>query len=452
MSGIQGKLKGLEADWDICNKEDDRKKNLIKNLFAFIKEQENKIEEIESELLDKKTANKAYHKEKNEAKAQIEALQRERDRHLFAAVLIDGDCMPFKDGLVQEGMNGGRKAASLLKQAVEEALKSNAAHRHVVIRVYSNVKGLAKTYKGADVLSEGSTSFDEFIRGFNMSDPMCDYIDSGNGKECADVKIKANFEHYLNDVHCVQIFFGGTADNGYARLLGLHVEDETRCGRITLIEGGIPFARELEEIKDKFRIVNFEDIFRASKLEAPKRNVPPRNSPPPAAASPSPSPSTSVNYASVAETAQRAPVSPAGSTRAVAGSPKFATGSMVPTVLKNARGQRVDPPLKYEKQDYIDLRGRKMCNNFHLLGNCPYGDSCFHEHGKTLSAKQKQALRVFARQSPCKTVLSGVSCDDPDCYSGHQCPYGDRCDFDNCRFTDEMHLEDTTPVKTLTVR
>jgi hypothetical protein len=90
-------------------------------------------------------------------------------------------------------MDGGKRTASLLKQAVEEELQSSVpstAHLvQVIVRVYANVKGLAKTYKEMEILPE-SASLDEFVRGFNMGDAMCDYVDAGNGKECSDEKVK----------------------------------------------------------------------------------------------------------------------------------------------------------------------------------------------------------------------------------------------------------------------
>lgn len=142
-------------------------------------------------------------------------------------------------------MNGGKKTASLLKQAVEEELRSSPTstphHEQVIVRVYANVKGLAKTYKEKEILAE-SASLDEFIRGFNVGDAICDFVDAGNGKECSDEKVKgkarpldetsccgvnnadvshqATFRRDLADIHCERVFFGGTADNGYARLLG----------------------------------------------------------------------------------------------------------------------------------------------------------------------------------------------------------------------------------------
>ena len=94
---------------------------------------------------------------------------------------------------MKAGLVGGKRAAGLLKQTVEEELRLSfpavAHHIQVVIRVYANMKGLAKTYKDAEVLPQ-LASFDEFVRGFNMGDSMCDYVDAGNGKECSDEKMK----------------------------------------------------------------------------------------------------------------------------------------------------------------------------------------------------------------------------------------------------------------------
>lgn len=87
------------------------------------------------------------------------------------------------------------------------------------------------------------------------------------------------FHSHLNDVHCQQILLGGSADNGYARVLVPNLGDETACKRITLLEGP-PFARELAYIKDKFRTVSFESVFRKEKLANIKRRVSFRTTPP----------------------------------------------------------------------------------------------------------------------------------------------------------------------------
>lgn len=56
-----------------------------------------------------------------------------------------------------------------------------------MIRVYANLRGLSKKYRE---LMPDSASFEDFVRGFNTVHPMCDFIDAGCGKECADEKIK----------------------------------------------------------------------------------------------------------------------------------------------------------------------------------------------------------------------------------------------------------------------
>jgi hypothetical protein len=39
-------------------------------------------------------------------------------------------------------------------------------------------------------------TLDPFIRGFNMENVLCDFVNAGNGKECADVKIQGMYTSY----------------------------------------------------------------------------------------------------------------------------------------------------------------------------------------------------------------------------------------------------------------
>ena len=59
----------------------------------------------------------------------------------------------------------------------------------VRIRVYANMKGLASTYCSNQIL-DNALDFQLFVRGFNMGVSMCDFVDAGDGKECADAKLK----------------------------------------------------------------------------------------------------------------------------------------------------------------------------------------------------------------------------------------------------------------------
>ncbi|MBE3047915.1 hypothetical protein IMZ48_36470, partial [Candidatus Bathyarchaeota archaeon] len=134
---------------------------------------------------------------------------------------------------------------------------------------------------------------------------MCDYVDAGNGKECSDEKVKgkwistnprmagvkhplsgadkdaAVFKSSVADARCQRIYFGGSADNGYARLLGPYLETQGVRERVCLLEGP-PFAQELADIKDRFGTASFNDVFRTQKLPTLlKRRVPsPATTPP----------------------------------------------------------------------------------------------------------------------------------------------------------------------------
>lgn len=60
----------------------------------------------------------------------------------------------------------------------------------IVICLYANMKGLSKTYCDAKILEERE-HFERFARAFNMAQPLCDFVDAGNGKECSDSKIRS---------------------------------------------------------------------------------------------------------------------------------------------------------------------------------------------------------------------------------------------------------------------
>ena len=239
------------------------------------------------------------------------------------------------------------------------------------------------------------------------------------------------FRRDLLDVHCHQIIFGGTTDNGYARLLAPYVGDEETCRRITLLEGP-PHANELAHIKDNFLSATFNKVFRTQKLAYPKRTVPLHPS----------RPWTPTN---------RCASTPEEGSSTLASDPASPTGAGVPitptknTILRNIQGQRIDPPLSYSKKELAELECRKLCNSFHLLGTCPYMKnygSCQHDHEAKLTQNQLLILRAVARRSPCRWRLN---CSDPDCISGHRCTRGN-CVRSICSFPKEMHDVDTRVV------
>ena len=67
-------------------------------------------------------------------------------------------------------------------------MKSDALRLHqnlkVVVHIYVNMSGMVRTY------GKGPIDFGMFVREFNMSLPLFAFIDAGNGKECADAKLR----------------------------------------------------------------------------------------------------------------------------------------------------------------------------------------------------------------------------------------------------------------------
>ncbi|KAF5676123.1 CCCH zinc finger DNA binding protein [Fusarium heterosporum] len=273
---MEVELEGLQQRWEAAKAHDDEKHALITALLAHIDSQAVQLSKVNSELQDKNIVNKVIREDNERFSKQVDKLQQEKDRHAFVSVIIDGDCMLFRDDLIQAGLEGGKQAISLLKQNVEQKFNalngSVPPHLKVIVRAYANLKDLSMTYQSSGVLASSDT-MEQFVRGFNMGDPLCDYVDAGNGKECADEKVKALFRHYLNDVHCRQVFFGASADNGYARLLGPCAQDKALSQRICLIEGP-PFERELAALAPKFETVSF-DIFRKSQQLSDKNEKAP---------------------------------------------------------------------------------------------------------------------------------------------------------------------------------
>lgn len=312
--------------------------------------------------------------------------------------------------------------------------------------MFANVEGLTEAYRNNNILSAGE-SLTSFIQGFNQENALCDFVDAGNGKECADVKLRgqslsprsvyqpnrlqflARFEQDINDVHCRRIIFCASADNSHARVLSAH----RGSNRISLVKGP-PFAQEMEELAAGFKTDSFENVFMSSKLKTTRRVsfsatntaiTPPRTPTP--------------NYASAAKATP-----PTQSSSLVVSSPAHRVSKLRQSVCVNSRGQRVDHPLRYSSKENVEtLKRRKLCNQFHLLGSCPYGNNCTHKHGPSLSATEITDLTHIARSSVC---LNGIFCHDVNCVCGHRCPQK-TCPGGGCKFPDSMHGVDTNIVK-----
>lgn len=240
----------------------------------------------------------------------------------------------------------------------------------------------------------------------------------------------AHFEHCLQDVHCQHIIFCGSADNGYARILGPH----RGSNRISLVEGP-PFATELRDLASQFEKTSFPSVFRPKKLSRKvsfgATKVTPTITPPR---------TPTADYASIASSAP--PVLEASPLLAKTPGRKSMAPSSMLVVYKNSNNERVDGPLRISTKGKLEvLKQHKFCNQFHILGSCSYGEYCTYKHEPKLVDQDVIDLMCVARLSACS---KGLQCDDESCVSGHRCPYK-QCEGKGCKFPHVVDTRIVTP-------
>lgn len=405
------------------------KDQLIGKLFARINELESGLTETKLHLEREQDTAKLYQLKLSDVQVNLARIEERIDSNSYVSVLIDGDCMTFCDDLIKSSQQGGLATVHRLREKVCEYLSTELelpSQISVRIRVYANKKGLASAYSHNKIIGNAD-DFDMFVRGFNMGHPMCDFVDAGDGKECADSKLKECFTHDMADVQCRAVIFGGSADNGYARILQPYVGNTAKSNRIILLEGP-PFAKELAIMKEKFLVARFPGVFRKTKLSGRQVSLPttpPRSS----------TPDTSSYAETVLSNSSLDVVSMEGSSDSSVAVPvrsKYA-------VLRNRKGQRLDAIISPPSALITVMRNTKHCNVFHIFGECPY-KKCSFLHGKRLGRKEIDARRFISRSKPCPSKLN---CKDEKCLYGHQClekactKIGKGCKFDK-----EMHNVD----------
>jgi hypothetical protein len=416
-------------------------------------------------------------------------------------ILLDGDGMIFQDHFLQNGEQGGKDAANLLcaalTQYVARQLPTISAPK-IVTRIYANVKGLGMACYHAGII-ESPSLLEDFVRGFNESRLLFDFVDVGSGKDRSDDKIGGTFRSplaiihgrfkftkrlgisvflysvmlivsieiselfrlNLYNCHCHQLFLGCSHDNGYARLLEETLADVELLGRISLIEG-VPFERELASLKASYRVTQFTDLFRNSKITTPIYPAASRSPNPPPPHNSVSSTRSSTNNSSVASAmpSNSDGVQNSSSWASLAASnpgdltlqsEKAAVSQPSATIDRNKYGQRIDPvELKSVPRDELNrLKKMKLCNYHHLMGNCPNINKCTHDHTVKLTKSERTILQAIARTTPCH---NGSGCDEPTCIYGHRCPWSEpnskECPWGNaCRFDRSQHGLDTKIVK-----
>ena len=114
-----------------------------------------------------------------------------QDRDPFVLVLLDGDGMVFDDKLIRQGEKGGKEAANRLWAAIRDHIAHTLPHLsspNIMTRIYANVKALGEACNNSGIIERPSL-VEDFIRGFNGSKLLFDFVDVGSAKDKAADKL-----------------------------------------------------------------------------------------------------------------------------------------------------------------------------------------------------------------------------------------------------------------------
>ncbi|RDW94473.1 hypothetical protein BP5796_00236 [Coleophoma crateriformis] len=416
----------------------DAESSLIADMLGYYSELEKKLldenallrtqnENLQLDLQDSHSTRRELQKQSNlaaqvvqSAKVEINLLQ---NRNPYVIALIDGDGVIFNSSFVSQGIEGGKKAATALRNLVLEQCHDTELTEEieVIAKVCTNITGLINAFT-RDGGHESAVAFKDFTLGFTQGKASFDFVDVGPGKERADSKIKALTRWNLRNHNCKQILLGISHDAGYAPFL----DEIGEKHKITIIKGP-PTVPEL--IATGIQILDFSELFRTEKLINRLSNGSNNNAvaastwagitsatPPPAV----------INIKSSVKT---------NSTKA---SPVLV--SAMPAWSPGPRG--LDEPLKQDLNVLDKVKNRtgndKLCNNYFLRGYCPKGDGCNFVHDHDITSAEMTAIAYLTRLNPC---TNQQYCEDDKCIYGHHCPSvsNGECKAYGCRFTKDQH-------------
>ncbi|KAK4155035.1 hypothetical protein C8A00DRAFT_42269 [Chaetomidium leptoderma] len=350
----------------------------------------------------------------------------------YVIVLIDGDCLLFKEALIAQGIEGGKKAAYTLREAILEQCGSHAGDIEVIAKVYANLAGLCKAMR-----RDGSLGNECDLKNFSLG----------------FTQAKATFDF---------VILGISHDSGYAPFLDELFQDASVQVRVTVLEG-IPTVRELAATG--VNILNLNDrLFRAEKLVTKVLSEPYVAAIPFAKATSASiaSAGTSTPATSAASTPGQAPA--ATYARAAVKNPTPPPQLTLPmplpkpapavtarpaqskpvqwTAKRNPSPRGLDPPLHVSQSALDNIKKRrdhnKLCNNHYLRGPCAKGSACMFEHKYKPSKEELVAIAFLTRLNPCS---NGQHCEVEDCIYGHHCPSVQNgvCTHPFCKFGKEDH-------------
>lgn len=402
----------------------------------------------------------------------------------YVMILIDGDGLIFDESYVRQGLEGGKKAAYALRNAVAQQCETYAGEMEISAKVVANIQGL-----GRAMVRDGSIynerDFKDFTLGFSQAKAAFDFVDVGHGKERADAKIRENARWHLQNSNCRQVLVGISHDSGYAPFLDEVLADNYTRRRVSILEG-VPTVPALVATNvNIFRMDN--ELFRTRKLgdrgtlareySTSSVGTSPRTAsattiptPPPqasqqdeSAAYPSlskdtPKDSPTASWAGLASKPRAASPPPKitlplasrsvniGSKTNKAAAAKQSKKMELEAPDWNPGPRGMDDPILPNLVVLEEVKKRKdndkLCNNHFLRGPCAKQDVCVFVHDYNPTDDELDAIAYLTRLNPC---TRGQDCDNWDCIYGHHCASmkGNVCIHPYCKFPVDAHPPNT---------
>lgn len=387
-------------------------------------------------------------------------------RNQYILVIIDANKYNFKDRLLAAGSEGGEEAAKILLGYVRSTMARLGLNEdfRVVVRIFADFAALSKKIPASTLSRKQSHSVGSFASGFNGSEALFDFMDSGGvvqqkSPHNDNFKVFETFRMFAGTSQCGHIVLG--ACNSWALMDMLRpyrgLED-----KITLLRPATPSIELeglgfcIEDYADVFSAITEHDGITARPSIAPA-NPPQRTISPPDRQStpgrPSPDPPRRINDAANSESSSEDAVTLNKAairrpTVRINPNSKYPEDRLpVPNATNeklipvNIDGDRLDTylakPAPRALQQYHDRANQqKLCNDHHLLGWCKRGSTCNFDHSP-ITDVIRQVQRKYCRDYPCPL---STSCRRLNCFYAHVCTrYGCPGPSIHCRMLPSMH-------------
>ncbi|KAH6915291.1 hypothetical protein BKA70DRAFT_1420229 [Coprinopsis sp. MPI-PUGE-AT-0042] len=371
---------------------------------------ENRVAELEVELLVWKQAHASVLETSEAQGAQITALNRQisdldyfkTNQNPLILCVINGNELLFDRELLVQGFQGGRVAAQEVTKTIAEHLTKEEVHVYgrisFWITIYFSKADILEALLSNNVCSEAQ--FNSFLSGFSQASSRFSVVDVGGGKDAVDLKVKEYLQTFIRLPQTIRVYFGGYEPISYITLFNT-LEHEQFLGKLALLNPPYNQQNGESHVTHPLQRVRIDNIFMTERLQRPPKRL-----------------------------------SPLATT-----SHGISNGGLIsPQSPERSTGRVIDPNLPLHKQN------PPPCNE-HYLMTCSKGAGiCKYSHDYILTQEQLAQLAINAKKAPCNWLKNGVPCPYGDkCCWGHSCPNGPKCfhlSKGKCWFKGEaMHLE-----------